>query len=189
MLIPPLFGLLLSDQLGGSQRVSQQLTDISGLLMSIFNSCRAGTLPKVQTSINIWRDLIVRKLWIGLIYLPHLTQAFCAVVELWCSHTHAPVQLLQQEATYTLHHLKIREINQDLWGYWNTLRYMHASAKSLDFFHTSPLHPCDTARPPSAGTSSLKRLCHWHHVVYWNESCSTELGAIMQQIRTITPLI
>lgn len=94
MLIPPLFGLLLSDQLGGSQRVSQQLTDISGLLMRILNSCRAGTLPKVQTNISTWSNLIVRMLWIGLIYLPHLTQAFCAVVELWCSHTHTPVQLL-----------------------------------------------------------------------------------------------
>lgn len=32
-------------------------------------------------------------------YLPHLTQAFCAVVELWHSHRHTPVQLLQQEDT------------------------------------------------------------------------------------------
>lgn len=135
MLIPPLFGLLLSDQLGGSQRVSQQLTDILGLLMSIFNSCCTGTLPKVQTHvINTWSHLIVRKLWTGLIYLPHLTQAFWAVVERWCSHRHAPVQLLQQEATYTLHYLKIREINQDLWGYGNTLQYMHSGICERSWF-------------------------------------------------------
>lgn len=147
ILIPPLFGLLLSDQLGGSQCLSQQLTDISGLLMSIFNSCCTGTLPKVQTHvINIRRNLIVRKLWIGPIYLPHLTQTFCAVVELWCSHTHAPVQLLQQEATYTLHYLKIREINQDLWGYWNTLRYMHSSicerSRFLPHFTSASMRYC-----------------------------------------------
>lgn len=118
ILIPPLFGLLFPDQLGGPQCVSQQLTDVLGLLMSTFDSCRAGALPKVQThGVNIRRKLIVRKLWIWLrTYLPHLTEASYAVVELRRSHTHAPVQLLQQEATHTLHYLKIREMNQDLWG-------------------------------------------------------------------------
>lgn len=156
--------------------------------MSIFNRCCAGTLPKVQTNINIWRNLIVRKLWIGLIYLPHLTQAFCAVVELWCSHTHAPVQLLQQEATYTLHYLKIREINQDLWGYWNTLQYMHSGickrSRFPPHFTSASMRYCSPSLCRNFLTEaslSLTPCCLLKRKLWHRIRCTT---SIMQQIRT-----
>lgn len=131
----------------------------------------------------------MRKLWIGLIYLPHLTQAFCAVVELWCSHPHAPVQLLQQEATYTFHYLKIREIDQDLWGYWNMLRYIDSGicerSRFLPHFTSASMRYCSpslcrnflTETSLSLTPCCLLKWKLWHRI-----RCTT---SILQQIRTI----
>lgn len=69
-----------------------------------YNYCISSKWGKVSPDVT----MLLRCLFFFL-YIPHLTQAFSTVVELWHSHTNTLVQLLQQDTTYSLHLLKIWE--------------------------------------------------------------------------------
>lgn len=58
ILAPPLPRLLLSDQQGGSQSLAQELTDLDGLLPSIFHSWDTSAPPRVQTDAQRFESVV-----------------------------------------------------------------------------------------------------------------------------------
>lgn len=169
ILTPPLPCLLLPDLKGGSQSLPQELTDLAGLLLSIFNRWHTRS-PPIESRQTHHLQIVCKdiKLLIKCVCcIPHLTQAFSTVEEMWCSHTNTLVQLLQQDATHSLHLIKIRESDLDLWEQ-NTCRVSDSLSNIWIisvYLNTPPLLPCDTVLPPGGETSSLRCLFHWHHVV------------------------
>lgn len=89
--------------------------------------------------------------WWGFFNIPDFTEAFRTVVELWHSHANTLVQLLQQDATQSLHLLKIRESDRNLPGTFHsqytdeTLGFSRKRLLTQDVVYVKILHLCTHA--------------------------------------------
>lgn len=170
VLVPPLSGPLLSDQQGGPERVSQQLTDASGLLMGVFHRCHAGALPAGQThEVKMVRNLTdvlertssftssdsgTRRCGRSVV-VPHTR--FCPASPVrGCTHAPSPQsQRTQPRPADILDYITMQ-----------TQQHHLQNGNSGFLANTPPPRPCGTALPPSAETSSPTCL-HQSHRAVW----------------------